>query len=332
MASPLRGPESLIDRNDSKNPSTTCRGITSSGRPCRRALAAAKASMLHAHENAALSVEPVGAEGEFDVMSYCWQHKEQANQRVVAEVKWQDMQSRRRDSKAARMQPPLQVRESIETLVERLGIMSGSIQDQGRRITCGYGAEQGGGGGGRGESRSSKDREKRGGEAEKHTRNHVRPAKGTMTQDFAGQPAMSQRSESGTGSKPTSKGFWAALCCVRDEEDYIEIVRHRKRTAKPPAITMGPPIPAKSKADVPDLPCKYTTGMTISPEEALTGQIPKKERFRTSELLSIIPDTLSPQTTSNLLVELSKPVSVHDIRRLYLHLLAHGPIQADSTP
>ena len=50
-----RTPESLVQRSDSKNPATTCKGITSSGRPCRRALATTKASLIgrrHSNDSA----------------------------------------------------------------------------------------------------------------------------------------------------------------------------------------------------------------------------------------------------------------------------------------
>lgn len=51
-------PEALLPRSDSLDPATTCRGITSNGRPCRRALGP--------------SDEPGAA------AFYCWQHKDQA--------------------------------------------------------------------------------------------------------------------------------------------------------------------------------------------------------------------------------------------------------------
>lgn len=44
----LNTPEALLGRSDSKNPATTCRGITGSGRPCRRALAVGKNGLTNA--------------------------------------------------------------------------------------------------------------------------------------------------------------------------------------------------------------------------------------------------------------------------------------------
>jgi hypothetical protein len=69
---PFHGtPESLIARSDSKNPSLTCRGLTSNGRPCRRAIS----------QTPGLSPSPQASPGRRradDVEAFCWQHKEQA--------------------------------------------------------------------------------------------------------------------------------------------------------------------------------------------------------------------------------------------------------------
>lgn len=47
-------PESLLARSDSKNPASTCRGLTSNGKPCRRSISRSS--------------------------PYCWQHKDQTPQ------------------------------------------------------------------------------------------------------------------------------------------------------------------------------------------------------------------------------------------------------------
>lgn len=82
-------PESLIRRADSKNPASTCRGITTSGRPCRRPIAAP------ATKTANTPREP----------PYCWQHKDQA--------------AGSPDPAPAR----LAHRSSLETLAERLNLV-----------------------------------------------------------------------------------------------------------------------------------------------------------------------------------------------------------------
>ncbi|PHH80224.1 hypothetical protein CDD80_2425 [Ophiocordyceps camponoti-rufipedis] len=83
-------PESLLGRSDSKDPGSTCRGITSTGRPCRR------------------PVPRSGSSGPApdlaDESLYCWQHKTQAS----------------------RFTPGPQTipehRSSLDTLADRLGL------------------------------------------------------------------------------------------------------------------------------------------------------------------------------------------------------------------
>ncbi|KAJ4302020.1 hypothetical protein N0V88_002153 [Collariella sp. IMI 366227] len=98
-------PESRLGRSDSKNPSTTCRGITSSGRPCRRPIAATETSPSS-------YLKPIRDDDPTDENLYCWQHKDQAS--VSA-----------KSSPGPRMShtPILEERTSIDTLAERLGLM-----------------------------------------------------------------------------------------------------------------------------------------------------------------------------------------------------------------
>ncbi|PFH61735.1 hypothetical protein XA68_16456 [Ophiocordyceps unilateralis] len=93
-------PESLLGRSDSKDPSSTCRGITSTGRPCRRSVprsASAPAPLV-----------PLRPPDLADENLYCWQHKEQA-------------------SRSARSSPGPQTipehRSSLDTLADRLGLV-----------------------------------------------------------------------------------------------------------------------------------------------------------------------------------------------------------------
>ncbi|EGS17539.1 uncharacterized protein CTHT_0068700 [Thermochaetoides thermophila DSM 1495] len=80
-------PEARLGRTDSLDPETTCRGITSSGRPCRR---------------------PIAGDGSV----YCWQHKDQAHATAV--------QSSGRPGKSHGLIP--EHRSSLDTLAERLGL------------------------------------------------------------------------------------------------------------------------------------------------------------------------------------------------------------------
>ena len=111
-------PESQIDRSDSKNPATTCRGITSSGRPCRRPMASSNTTLS--------SISPLRqvklrVDDPRDEKLYCWQHKEQAS-----------LSARSSPGPKGSKTPILETRTSLDTLADRLGIIAQTSQ-AGRR-------------------------------------------------------------------------------------------------------------------------------------------------------------------------------------------------------
>lgn len=99
-------PESLLARSDSKNPASTCRGVTSNGAPCRRSLAksAQSSPMPSPRKGHGLSLSPA-----ITPDAYCWQHKEQHGMSAPATP------SGRHHT--------LQERTSVDTLVERLNLL-----------------------------------------------------------------------------------------------------------------------------------------------------------------------------------------------------------------
>ncbi|CAK7205897.1 hypothetical protein SEUCBS139899_008677 [Sporothrix eucalyptigena] len=103
-------PESLVARSDSKNPATTCRGITSGGRPCRRPIAASDIGQksLGGGRGGKLRVDDPRDEN-----LYCWQHKEQAS-----------MSARSSPGPRASATPILEERTSLDTLADRLNLLS----------------------------------------------------------------------------------------------------------------------------------------------------------------------------------------------------------------
>ena len=111
-------PEALLGRNDSKNPSTTCKGLTSSGRSCRRALASPKVSPIGAHRSGLGGVVAlVQEDGEIrEADFYCWQHKDQAEKRIAEEVQRTPRDGRVKSRSTELF--PLQERSSIDTLVQ----------------------------------------------------------------------------------------------------------------------------------------------------------------------------------------------------------------------
>src|SRR5271155_2776658 len=104
-------PESLLGRSDSKNPATTCKGITASGRPCRRALALSpRSSPAPSPQQGSGVLAVVSSETAAGVAAFfCWQHQDQAQVLI-------------RDSSQRTSLLPLKERSSIETLVDRLRV------------------------------------------------------------------------------------------------------------------------------------------------------------------------------------------------------------------
>ncbi|KAK4540950.1 hypothetical protein LTR36_008458 [Oleoguttula mirabilis] len=312
-------PEKLLGRNDSKNPAATCAGITSSGRACRRALASPRTSPAGRRTPSAAGVVAVVQEdGAVQQASfYCWQHKDQAEQRVVEEEKKTSNGGR---SKRRSMELfPVKGRSSIDTLVQRLGIES--VPEEGRKK----------------QERKTKE---------------PRPPTRTETADFgaqSGRPsAQAPHAEKYGVAEPArhrvkSKrpSFWASLCCTTGggDEEYVEIVRHRRRADQerpsdsPARVTAAatPRIPANkpmesarpTSASVPprrpvsDVPTRPTTQQRFS------------SNTQTHRLLSLIPQHLSPQTTSTLLAELIKPISAAD-EEGYIYIFWLTPQSKDS--
>ena len=101
-------PESLLPRSDSKNPAATCRGLTSNGRPCRRAIAKSPQSSPSPSPRRTPSPE-----------AYCWQHRDQA---ASGHASPQGLQN-----------STIKERTSIDTLAERLGLLGVEKQRKQRR-------------------------------------------------------------------------------------------------------------------------------------------------------------------------------------------------------
>lgn len=311
-------PERLLGRNDSKNPSTTCKGITASGRPCRRALASPRPSPTGGRKFNAAALNGVvaivqedGAIQEADF--YCWQHKDQAEQRVENEKR------NTADGKSAKRRPTelflLREQSSIDTLVQRLGIDAATEN----------GAN-----------------ELRKGDA------IPKPPRKTHTNDFA-TPRRTQAPYAEkynflppARSKPKKQGFWASLCCMGGGDDeYVEIVRHRKRVEQAQAPEMSTANPTEGRRPSPLWTSQTTTaGLQSAPVSARrpvakpTSQSAHPTRTlsspQTTQYLSLIPQRLSPQATSTLLAELVKPISPYD-EEGYIYIFWLTP-QSINTP
>ncbi|GJD03436.1 importin 13 [Colletotrichum higginsianum] len=92
-------PEDRLERSDSKNPKTTCKGLTGSGNLCRNPVTPAKGKAL----SPTLKEESL----------YCHHHKDQAASRSAQSSPGPRMSGR----------PVLEERTSIDTLADRLGLV-----------------------------------------------------------------------------------------------------------------------------------------------------------------------------------------------------------------
>lgn len=295
-------PESLLQRSDSKDPGTTCKGITSAGKACRRPLAATPQPSPTGNRKSKSGViavlQPSDEDHEGAAAYFCFQHKDQAL----------TLASGDQDGRKANI-VPVQPRTSIDTLLDRTGVLG--IED---------------------DETPSKSR---------HRRGHARPArKETLPkkwQDVDGpliaisgeKPRPAGRGTQRHQARGRSSLSFSLFCCTsspdRDHtpparvQDYSEKAGHYHASAKLPSSMQQAERPAYSNPTNSRLPVGQTSGSPRS-SRVIQGSVPNLSRppaqqhrsSHTQDLLSLIPTTLSPQTTSLLLAELAKPVSPHD--------------------
>jgi hypothetical protein len=222
-------PESLLPRSDSRNPATTCRGITTQGRPCRRALGPS--------QTVPLSRPLKGVSHVPDPESlYCWQHKDQAG----STAPWDKPIT------------PAKPRTSIETLMDRLGVLE--ITDQ--------------------------------------------PGPQKMHQRRTNQSLGKKR-------RPRPK---RTLCCFEIVDDSHDDHTPSRPVQRPQSRPSQGGIPSPQNLQKP----QPSAGISQRPRPSVPNGRQTSTSSQTQTLLSWIPTTLSPEVTSILLTELSKPISSAD--------------------
>lgn len=289
-----RTPESLLPRSDSKHPATTCKGITSNGRPCRRALAASPYSSpvpSSARNNGVLAVLNEDTAAAF----YCWQHKDQA-ENLAAQPEQRTILY------------PLKERSSIDTLIDRVGVLN--LDEE--------------------LPPPNKVRHRRKRSDEQHlTRRdtlpsgwHSMPGPLMTVPEVVKQSHLPKPKEYKYG-RSNVKASWT--CCIQEDDED-----------PPPRPRPRPQRQSGSAAYTSPSPMKLPTSsqdFAISPSATRRKPVPNQQpqmaeihglfrpsasltnnqsNSQTQTLLSLIPPTLSPQTTSALLAELSRPISPHD--------------------
>ncbi|KAL2162915.1 hypothetical protein VTH06DRAFT_6751 [Thermothelomyces fergusii] len=255
-------PEARFGRSDSKNPSTTCRGITSNGRPCRRPITAEDAP------SGSTRPKPGNnrTDDPTDESQYCWQHKDQAKAAATS-------------SSGPRIshKPGTEGRTSLDTLAERLGLV-----------------------------RTQSDRPHK---------ESARPS------GNASQPPAQM-------AHPKPRKETTFCCCFRISLDDFE----------PPPRPSPHPVQPTTSVSTPPRPGQHLSPPSPArPRPNSSGQASGRHSRRGSEdsqtahLMSLIPRNASPQTASQLLAELAKPVSPQD-EPGYIYIFWLTPESEQSAP
>ncbi|EMD67557.1 hypothetical protein COCSADRAFT_290351 [Bipolaris sorokiniana ND90Pr] len=302
-------PESLIPRSDSRNPATTCKGLTQSGRPCKRPIDAKEPE-----GDGVLAVTSVAGDDSGEEIGaaayFCWQHKDQAETLAAKE-----------STGPATQLYPLKERSSIDTLVQRLGVLD--IEEQNEVAPR--------------KRRSSGHRRRSG---SRPPRRINRPP----TWDAVQGPLMSvpsdvmadrkRRDRPSKSAPPVKKlGFWASLCCGSADEEVTEPTRHKKKTEHQPPVEptqtetpmqdipqpqSQPPQPprvqgqSRKSSSQHSRPSSSRKPLSEKPARPVNKSNNPSSDPETAALLRYIPTSVPPKLASTMLAELSKPISPHD--------------------
>ncbi|KAI4235789.1 MAG: hypothetical protein L6R40_006384 [Gallowayella cf. fulva] len=294
-------PESLLPRSDSKSAATTCKGITQGGRPCRRDLKIQKPN------NGILAVVSNNhADDEGAAAFFCYQHKDQAANLA---------------SPGPATGPsglyPLNKRTSTDTLMERLGVLN--VHD----VRSGH-------------------RKKRA--APRSANKDGLPKK---WQDVPG-PLLAVSTSEKPGLRPGPRRrrphpLLTFLCCgAYDDEDPLPVAAPtpRKQATSSAPEFRNPPVSPRTHQPTHSASRKDDRRRSSSTRPILADKstnqthrptLPQDTSSQTSNLLALIPKTLSPQTTSALLSELAKPLSPHD-EEGYIYMFRLTPTSTSPSP
>ncbi|MCJ1439776.1 MAG: hypothetical protein MMC23_000257 [Stictis urceolatum] len=311
---PHNSPEALLPRSDSKNPATTCKGITSNGRSCRRSLAASP----RASPSPSGSPNPRGNRGVLAVLSdvndahegaaafYCWQHIDQAASLKQA------------NGRADLL--PLEERTSIDTLADRLGVLD--VED--------------------GQTKKSRKKRHRGEPVKRETlpqqwQNVSGPLMSLPEDPFNSRPASARPTK--PRHKRTQGDMHVSFFCCMNSNDtdhspaarprpsmsQAPLAQPRPSTSRPPAHLSSRPLPTSQGYDQRFSPVQHQSRPSAS-------TTPSHQVSQTQNLLSLIPTTLPPATTSLLLSELAKPLTPADREPGYIYIFCLSPNHSVNGP
>ena len=297
-----RTPESLLQRSDSKNPGTTCKGVTTSGRPCRRTLAAAASSPSSspsAKRGVVAVLQDVDEDHDGAAAFFCWQHKEQA-----------EMLASNGSSNPTKV-VGLEERSSIDSLVGRLGILDIQDNPSSEKVQ---------------EERHG-DRQVRRDDLPKQWQNVPGPLISVPRDAYSAKatPSRSPRIEKERRSKVGSTFSISFFCCVSsvDPEDIPPTRARRHRAAEVTQKKHHPTSrlpngfqPTSKQLQTPSTPPNHQP-KSSQPQPSLTGigsgsPIVESPISDTDALSALVPRSLDASTASSLFCELAKPLSPAD--------------------
>lgn len=343
-------PEAFVERSDSKNPATTCKGLTANGRPCRRSLGSTPSNSPGPSPIKTGDGSGVVAilDEENAAAFFCWQHKDQA-ENLIAKMQ--------QDSRRTTI-VPLQKRSSIDTLAEKVGVLDLEdevdvaqnplpVQMPGKRKV-----HQRSGRVGLGETVTNSERrrvKKRDTLPQEwqHIQGPLMSVPEEVMQEALPEktesrprprPRPSQSQQRQRHGQPNVKASWG--CCFRaDADNYNDDgppvrrrekreYRYEQRNPRPQSYHSSSHRPNAStgtKPPVTQLPLMQQrpsqtwqpqsqphTPTRPPPQRLTTASSTSPPHAQTQSLLSLIPSNLDPTTTSLLLSELSKPLPADD--------------------
>lgn len=300
-------PELRIDRSDSKNPATTCRGITSSGRPCRNAIRTA-GQQATVSKRTKLRVD-----NPADESLYCWQHKDQAS------ISAHSSPGPRRGNT-----PILEERTSIDTLADRLGLIDINDTPQKRPKPQRHNAEIASGY--RPHKKTSKE------SSSWCCFAILCPDPSYDERPARPRPTPIQRQE--TASMPA--GFQAGR---KEKQDYSGKPTTPEKADRPGSRPTPSPLHSTggySPAGTPSRPPRTPNKLSPSPNPSRPSSR-RPSDVKTLEFLRLVED-VPPDVAALLLAELAKPISDQDepgyiyIFRLEPEMLTSPPSSDASTP
>ncbi|KAM3435405.1 hypothetical protein MY4824_004871 [Beauveria thailandica] len=273
-------PESLLARSDSKDPKSTCRGITSAGRPCRRPLGARPDAGTRYSKAGPLTAIP--DDDPTDESLYCWQHKEQASHSTRFSPGPKGSGARHAAVPTIREE-----RTSLDTLADRLGLV-----DIGDKHAAGRPSKPG-------------RRPNGGGNAP------VYPA------GFQPKPARPSRPPQHKKNKKQKTSQLQLCCCFSIPIEQVDDEPAEKPKPRPanqpyqqePMPTYQPQRPSTAPYPNHDRPpaSKHDRPPLPSPAKST-----RSEASLTARMKHLIPDSLDAATASLLMAELVRPVAESD--------------------